>query len=191
VREALATAVTVRLPEGASVVVTSLPALALLKVWAWKERKYIASGKDASDLWTLLRHYADTGNEERLYGSEGEALASFGFDIEKAGAWLLGRDARGVLAHGPDPAQSLASLDAILRPEVNPDGSLRLVAQMPPGDRDVRSRFLLPSATASRKSPPRADTSLAPGVDRLTEREGVCAGSSRCGPCKAGDASSA
>jgi predicted nucleotidyltransferase len=141
-REALATAVTVRLPEGASVAVASLPALALLKVWTWTERKYIAPGKDASDLWMLLRHYADTGNEERLYGAEGEALASFGFDIEKAGAWLLGRDARDLLAHGPDPAGSLASLNAILRPEVDPDGSLRLVAQMPPGDRERQVSLL-------------------------------------------------
>ena len=141
--EALATAVAVRLPGGVSFEVASLPALALLKVWACKDRNYTTPGKDASDLWMFLRHYADAGNQDRLYGEEGEAaLASFRFHLEKAGAWLLGRDAREVLAHGPDPPSSLESLDAILRPEIDPDGALRLVAQMPPGDRDRQLSLL-------------------------------------------------
>jgi predicted nucleotidyltransferase len=141
--EALATAVTARLPHGASIEVAPLPALALLKIWAWKDRRYTAPGKDASDIWMFLRHYAEAGNEDRLYGEEGEAaLVSVGFDIDKAGAWLLGKDARGVLAHGPDTQGALANLDAILRPELDPDGSLRLVAQMPPGDRDRQFALL-------------------------------------------------
>lgn len=48
--EALATAVTVRLPGGVDFDVASLPALALLKIWAWNDRKYVAPGKDAEDL---------------------------------------------------------------------------------------------------------------------------------------------
>jgi predicted nucleotidyltransferase len=133
--EALATAVVVRLPGGVSIDVACLPALALLKIWAWEDRKYTTPGKDASDLWMFLRHYAEAGNEDRLYDQESEGLASFAFDLEKAGAWLLGKDARDVLAHGPDPRGSLETVDAILRPEIDPDGALRLVAQMPPGDR--------------------------------------------------------
>jgi predicted nucleotidyltransferase len=141
--EALATAITARLPRGASIEVASLPALALLKIWAWTDRSYTAPGKDASDIWMFLRHYADAGNQDRLYAEEGEAaLVSVGFDIDRAGAWLLGRDARGVLAHGPDPRGSLERLDAILRPELDPDGALRLVAQMPPGDRDRQLSLL-------------------------------------------------
>jgi predicted nucleotidyltransferase len=141
--EALATAVAVRLPGGVVVDVASLPAIALLKIWAWNDRKYTTPGKDASDLWILLRHYADAGNRDRLYGEEGEAaLASFEFDLDKAGAWLLGRDAREVLAHGPDPPRSLRSLEAILRPEVDPDGALRFVAQMSPGDREHQMSLL-------------------------------------------------
>jgi predicted nucleotidyltransferase len=141
--EALATAVAVRLPGGVSFDVAPLPALALLKTWAWKDRRYTTPGKDASDLWVFLRHYSDAGNQDRLYGEEGAvALASFDFDFEKAGAWLLGRDAREVLAHGPDPRSSLGSLDTILKPEIDPDGALRLVAQMPPGDRDRQLSLL-------------------------------------------------
>jgi predicted nucleotidyltransferase len=134
--EALATAVAVTLPGGVSIDVASLPALALLKIWAWKDRRYVAPGKDASDISMLLRHYADAGNQGRLYGEEGAALEAHAFDFELAGAWLLGKDARQVLAHGPDSRGSLESLDAILRPEIDPDGALRLVTQMPPGDRD-------------------------------------------------------
>jgi predicted nucleotidyltransferase len=90
----------------------------------------------------LLRHYADAGNQDRLYGEEGEALAAHAFDFELAGAWLLGKDARQVLAHGPDPRQSVESLSGILRPEIDPDGALRLVVQMPPGDRDRQLSLL-------------------------------------------------
>jgi predicted nucleotidyltransferase len=110
--EALATAIAVRLPGGVSFDVASLPALALLKIWAWKDRRYTTPGKDASDLWMFLRHNSEAGNQDRLYSKEGEAaLVSFDFDFEKGGAWLLGRDALEVLAHGPDPRRSVASLE--------------------------------------------------------------------------------
>lgn len=39
----------------------------------------------------FLRHYAEAGNEDRLYDEESDGLASFAFDLEKAGAWLLGK----------------------------------------------------------------------------------------------------
>ncbi len=48
--EALATAVVVRLPGGVLIDVACLPALALLKIWAWEDRKYTTPGKDASAL---------------------------------------------------------------------------------------------------------------------------------------------
>lgn len=155
--EALATAVAVPLPGGVSIDVASLPALIVLKIWAWKDRRYVAPGKDASDIWMLLRYYADAGNQDRLYGEEGEALAAYAFDLEQAGAWLLGKDARQVLAHGPDPRRSLESLDAILRPEIDADGALRLVTQMPPGDRD-RQLLLLTAFCAGL-----FETSVSPG----------------------------
>ena len=133
----------VQLPEGVSIDVAPLPALALLKIWAWRDRRYTVPGKDASDIWMLLRHYVDAGNEDRLYGEEGEAaLAAFAFDLQTAGAWLLGKHAREVLAHGRDLRRSLESLDAILRPEIDPDGPLRLVAQMPAGNRDRQLSLL-------------------------------------------------
>jgi len=141
--EALATAVAVRVPGDVTIEVAPVPALALLKIWAWTDRRYTAPGKDASDIWMFLRNYADAGNQDRLYGEEGEAaLAAFGFDPETAGAWLLGKDSREALAHGPDPRKCLENLDTILRPELDPDGALRLVAQMPPGDRERQLSLL-------------------------------------------------
>ncbi len=140
--EALDASITVRLPGGVVAHVASLPAMAVLKTWAWNDRKYTAPGKDASDLWMLLRHYADAGNRDRLYADEGEAFTAFGFDLETAGAWLLGKDARPVLDHGPDPRMSLRSLDAILEPEIDPDGALLLVGQMPPADREHQLALL-------------------------------------------------
>lgn len=141
--EALAAAVTVRLPGGVSVDVAPLPALVLLKIWAWVDRKRTAPGKDASDIWMFVRHYADAGNSGRLYGAEGEAaLAAYAFDLETAGAWLLGVDAREVLARGRDLGRSLRSLEALLRPEIDPDGALRLVAQMPGWDRERQLSLL-------------------------------------------------
>jgi predicted nucleotidyltransferase len=134
--EALASAQPVRLPGGEAVLVAPLPALALLKLWAWEDRRY-ETRKDASDLWALLLYYADAGNHDRLYGPECEAaLASFGYDLDLAAAWLLGRDARQVLSHGGEPALALREISRILLPETDADGPLRLVSQMPPGDRD-------------------------------------------------------
>lgn len=141
-REALATALTVQLPDQVQVAVASLPAQALLKVWAWHERRDTGPAKDASDLWLLLRSYAEAGNEGRLYSEEGDTLAALGFDLEQAGACLLGRDGRDVLRQGPEPESALASLTAILRPEIEADGTLRLVAQMPAGNRDRQLALL-------------------------------------------------
>jgi len=141
-KEALATAIRVRLPGGHSFRVASLPAQAVLKLWAWHERSGSAPGKDASDLWLLLRHYGEAGNEERLYGPEVGVLAACGFDLDEAGARLPGRDVSQVLAQGSEPGRSLESLEAMLGPEVDPDGPLRLVGQMPRGDRDRQLSLL-------------------------------------------------
>ncbi len=135
--EARSAAVGVRLPGGVLIDVATVPAQAVLKVWVWADRRHTAPGRDASDLWMFLRYYAEAGNEERLYGPEGEALLqAFAFDPELAGACLLGKDARIVLAGGPDPGASLESLDMILKLQIDPDRGLGLVAQMPGWDRE-------------------------------------------------------
>lgn len=40
----------------------------------------------------LCRHYTEAGNLDRVYEEALPALQAVGFDIELAGAWLLGKD---------------------------------------------------------------------------------------------------
>lgn len=71
--------------------VASVPGLTLLKLAAWVDRG-LENNKDATDLHRLLTTYADAGNADRLYDHEMDLLETVGFDMELAGAELLGRD---------------------------------------------------------------------------------------------------
>jgi predicted nucleotidyltransferase len=140
--EALQAAINVRLPENVDVQVAALPALAVLKVAAWYDRQHESPGKDAGDLWLLLRSYASAGNEDRIYEGHVRVLESSGFDPDLAGAWLMGADALRVMQLGPEPSQAIAVLRRILDPEVDVDGPLRLLGQMPIGDKDRQLALL-------------------------------------------------
>lgn len=92
--DALAAAVTVEVSPGMSISVASLPGVAILKLFAWADRGS-ENPKDAIDLVLLLRSYSDADNASRIY-AEARALAALeavGYDLELAGAWLLGNDA--------------------------------------------------------------------------------------------------
>ena len=75
---------------GLVVNIVSLPGLAILKLLAWNDRRY-ASNKDAQDLALLLRLYGEV-TKDRLFDSEGALMERHGFDMETAGAELLGQD---------------------------------------------------------------------------------------------------
>ena len=89
--DALKTALLVQIETGLVIRVASLPGLALLKLFAWQDRGQ-ADSRDATDLVTLCRHHADAGNLDRLYEEAVPILQAVGFDVELAGAWLLGKD---------------------------------------------------------------------------------------------------
>jgi predicted nucleotidyltransferase len=91
-REAFAAAPAVEIQPGFVVRVASLPGLAILKVFAWVDRGPDDS-RDAIDLATLLRQYAEAGNEDRLYGAEIRVLEAVNHDLDLAGPRLLGKDA--------------------------------------------------------------------------------------------------
>lgn len=91
-RDALSAAVQVEIAEGSIINVASLPGIAILKVFAWADRSH-ADHKDALDLAALLADYHAAGNQERIYEDAREALETVDYDIELAGAWLLGQDA--------------------------------------------------------------------------------------------------
>lgn len=122
--EALATAVMTTLPGGASVRVASIPALAILKLTAWRDRKHTHPGRDAGDLFLYMRHYITCGNMDRLASSHVDILEDPEFDYEPAGARLLGRDVRAML----EP-EAVESLQGILEPETDVDGPQLLAAQ--------------------------------------------------------------
>jgi predicted nucleotidyltransferase len=92
-KEALKHALNVDIGNALVVNVVSIPALAALKLMAWNERG-LADNKDAQDLLFIMRNYHDAGNTDRLFGEALALMESCGFDIELAGAALLGYDIR-------------------------------------------------------------------------------------------------
>jgi len=88
--DALRHCLRVEIGPGQVMNVVSLPGLAMLKLLAWNDRRY-ASAKDAQDLALLLRLYGYFV-KDRLFDSESELMERHGFDIEMAGAELLGQD---------------------------------------------------------------------------------------------------
>lgn len=123
-REAMATSAMAILPGGTTVRVPSIPALATLKLTAWRDRKHTHPGRDAGDLFLYLRHYITCGNMERLASDHDDMLDDPEFDYEPAGARLLGRDVRAML----EP-EGVDALQAILAPETDLDGPQLLAAQ--------------------------------------------------------------
>lgn len=91
--DAYAAAVRVQATPQLEFAAASLPGIAVLKLFAWADRRH-ANIKDAQDLLALLRGYHEAGNEHRIYESTGAlaALEAAAYDPELAGAWLLGSD---------------------------------------------------------------------------------------------------
>ena len=72
-------------------------------------RPWRTNNKDAADLHRLLTTYADAGNFDRLYDQESALLEAVEFDLELAGAELLGRDVARIC-----PAPTLEQARALL-----------------------------------------------------------------------------
>lgn len=124
-REALAATILVLLPGRVASLVVTLPALAMLKLAAWMERRYAQPGKDAYDLLMIMRNYLNAGNAERLYTDAAHLLERSDFDYETAGAWLLGHDMAKLLV-----GDSKAKVASLLERESDPNGTLALVGDM-------------------------------------------------------------
>lgn len=108
-RQALDTAIAVRIDRDLVVPVASLPAQAMLKIVAWQDR-HAADRKDAIDLLFLMAHYAQAGNLDRLYSDAFDLVERHGHDPDIAGAALLGRDAVAIANDSDIRAQILAIL---------------------------------------------------------------------------------
>jgi predicted nucleotidyltransferase len=108
-RQALDTAIAVRIDRDLVVPVASLPAQAMLKIVAWQDR-HAADRKDAIDLLFLMAHYAQAGNLDRLYSDAFDLVERHGHDPDIAGAALLGRDTAAIANDGDIRTQILAIL---------------------------------------------------------------------------------
>lgn len=151
-REAMAASEIAILPGGTNVLVPSIPALATLKLTAWRDRKCSHPGRDAGDLFLYMRHYITCGNMERIGSDHGDILADPEFDYEPAGARLLGRDIRAMLE--PDAVENL---QGILGPEADLNGPQLLAAQsglaVPQAMRLIQALFAGLSESNQKKAP--------------------------------------
>lgn len=122
--EAFAASIPVTLPKGVSFQVASIPALALLKIIAWQDRKFTQPGRDAGDLLLYLNHYMDCGNLGRAARDHGDLFTADAYDHAAAGARLLGRDITSLL-----DANATRHVLEILSPQADANGPLLLAGQ--------------------------------------------------------------
>jgi predicted nucleotidyltransferase len=95
--EAFKHTVLVELQSGENIPLCSLPGLAMLKLFAWRDRG-AANAKDASDLYKIISEYGVIEGE-RIYESPVEG-SEVGWDPVRMGAILLGNDIAMICAGG-------------------------------------------------------------------------------------------
>ena len=104
----------------------SIVGMSILKLVAWTDRSEY-NRKDAMDLALYLKYYAEVGNLERLYSEHSELLKDEEYDLEFAGARLLGMDMAQIISD--DQKQFLLK---VLKNECREDGQLNLIQAMVP-----------------------------------------------------------
>lgn len=124
VNEAYEACVEVRLPENVELKVAPIPALAILKVCAWHDRKHTHPGRDAPDLLLFLRHYMDCGNFDRAASEHADLMDAEDFDYVEAGVRLLVRDMARLIDR-----RGIERLLEIIIPEADDAGALLLAHQ--------------------------------------------------------------
>ncbi|NLU16513.1 MAG: hypothetical protein GXW94_12270 [Serratia liquefaciens] len=97
-QEAFQQAVQVHLSNGYVLYFCSLPGLALLKLFAWRDRGN-QNGKDATDLFTIISEYSHI-EDERIYDIPLD-IENFDSDPDRLGAFLLGTDVTSLLPQAP------------------------------------------------------------------------------------------
>lgn len=96
VAEALGAAVRVTLPHGVTVRVPTFAAQAVLKLFAWRDRRHVTR-KDAIDLRAILGAGWRASQLDRLYTDEWETVERWGGDVVAASAAVLGREGAALL----------------------------------------------------------------------------------------------
>jgi predicted nucleotidyltransferase len=112
--------------------------LALLKLISWDDHP--ERNKDAKDLKLLMRNHISAGNDIRFFEKEADIVDILtekgGFDFERAGARLLGRDISGIAR-----SETRDRLLKILQRETEERGKFRLVLDMADIHSEVSTQF--------------------------------------------------
>ena len=126
-REALTSAIDVRLPLEVTVKVASLPIQALLKLIAWGDRNPKRGSKDAQDFRVIATSYYRVLDSDRLYDQQ-HLLDRNDFDVQRVGAWLLGNDGGKQLRQNAGAV--LDRVCAITAAQLDEQAALTLVSSM-------------------------------------------------------------
>ena len=102
--QAMASAETLRVDESLSVPIVSVEGLVMLKFVAWADNGLARDGRDAVDLFTLLRDYHEVLGLDALYEEYAAVMEACEFDDRRAGASVLGQR---VAAHLDGPLREL------------------------------------------------------------------------------------
>jgi len=118
--EALLHANLIELDVEGNLLVASIPALVVMKLFAFADRKHVDDLKDAE---FILKHYLQYHNENRVFDELATQLASGEIEYQEAGPFLLGKDA-GQLCNRQTIERLLPILDALVDPYAEKIGKL-------------------------------------------------------------------
>jgi predicted nucleotidyltransferase len=116
--------------------ISTLPGLAILKLFAWKDN-FPNRSKDAEDLLFIMKNYENAGIFDKLYESELQLLESEDFDNQIAGIVLLGKEMSNICTN-----QTIEYLKKIIDEETSENSDYNLITDMLLLKRDNFSRIL-------------------------------------------------
>ena len=104
--------------------IPTLPGLAILKLFAWKDN-FPNRSKDAEDLLFIMKNYENAGISDKLYGSELQLLESEDFDNQIAGIILLGKEISKICSN-----KTIKNLKRIMDEETSEESDYNLIKDM-------------------------------------------------------------
>jgi predicted nucleotidyltransferase len=116
--------------------IATLPGLAILKLFAWRD-SFPDRSKDAEDLLFIMKNYENAGIFEKLYKSELHLLESEDFDNQIAGIVLLGKEMSKICTN-----QTFEYLRKIINEETSMNSNFNLIRDMLLSKRDDFNRIL-------------------------------------------------
>lgn len=116
--------------------IPTLPGLAILKLFAWRD-SFPNRLKDAEDLLFIMKNYENAGISDKLYKSELQLLESEDFDNQIAGIVLLGKEMSKICTN-----QTIEYLRKIIDEETSENSDFNLIRDMLLPKRDDFNRIL-------------------------------------------------